>query len=51
MRYNLMNPDAGLEPLPIPGLRMVIALDFDMKNNTVYWSDVDEKKIKVRDAK
>lgn len=46
MRYDLVNPQAGLEPLPIQGLRMVIALDFDMENNSVYWSDVDEKKIK-----
>ncbi|KAK7076324.1 Sortilin-related receptor [Halocaridina rubra] len=46
MRYDLVNPQAGLEPLPIPGLKMVIALDFDMENNSIYWSDVDEKKIK-----
>ncbi|XP_071524036.1 sortilin-related receptor-like isoform X2 [Panulirus ornatus] len=46
LRYDLVNPEAGLEPLPIPNLKMVIALDFDMANNCIYWSDVEEMKIR-----
>ncbi|KAK8747660.1 hypothetical protein OTU49_016520, partial [Cherax quadricarinatus] len=45
LRYNLVNPEDGLEPLPIPNLKMVIALDFDMATNCIYWSDVELKKI------
>ncbi|XP_045625309.2 sortilin-related receptor isoform X2 [Procambarus clarkii] len=45
LRYDLLNPEGGLEPLPIPNLKMVIALDFDMAANCIYWSDVEEKKI------
>lgn len=29
-----------IEDLPINGLKNVIAIDFDMKNNCVYWADI-----------
>ncbi|XP_042228900.1 sortilin-related receptor-like isoform X2 [Homarus americanus] len=45
LRYDLLNPEAGLQPLPLLDLKMVIALDFDMSANCIYWSDVNEKKI------
>lgn len=32
--------DSELEILPIKGLRNVIAIDFDLKNNCVYWADI-----------
>lgn len=48
LRYNLVDPGAGLRPLPIPNLRMVIALDFDMKNNCIYWSDINEDNLGIK---
>ena len=47
LRFNLLNPDAGLQPLPIPHLSMVIAIDFDLANNCIFWSDVNTRKIHV----
>uniref|UniRef100_A0A1Y1LMI9 Sortilin-related receptor n=1 Tax=Photinus pyralis TaxID=7054 RepID=A0A1Y1LMI9_PHOPY len=37
-RYDLLNHK--LEHLPIQNLKNVIAIDFDMKNNCVYWADI-----------
>ncbi|ROT66468.1 hypothetical protein C7M84_015499 [Penaeus vannamei] len=48
LRYNLVDPGAGLRPLPIPNLKMVIALDFDMKNNCIYWSDINESNLGIK---
>ncbi|XP_037803738.1 sortilin-related receptor-like isoform X3 [Penaeus monodon] len=48
LRYNLVDPGAGLRPLPIPNLKMVIALDFDMKNNCIYWSDINEDNLGIK---
>ncbi|XP_076042677.1 sortilin-related receptor-like [Oratosquilla oratoria] len=46
LRYDLDDPKDGLVPLPIPvELEMAIALDFDLKNNCLYWSDVTVNKI------
>lgn len=47
LRFDLVNPDAGMQPLPIPNLNMVIALDFDLANNCLFWSDINDKKIYV----
>jgi hypothetical protein len=38
-RISLDN-ESTLEPLPIFGLKNVIAIDFDMHNNCVYWADI-----------
>lgn len=38
-RYNLIT--GTLEPLPIKNLKNVIAIDFDMENNCVYWADIN----------
>ncbi|KAJ9597637.1 hypothetical protein L9F63_011506, partial [Diploptera punctata] len=32
--------DSTFEPLPIFGLKNVIAIEFDMANNCVYWADI-----------
>lgn len=45
LRFDLTNPDAGMQALPIPHLNLVIALDFDLANNCIFWSDVSDKKI------
>lgn len=37
-RFNLMTRTA--EELPVKTLKNVIAIDFDMKNNCVYWADI-----------
>ncbi|KAJ3658176.1 hypothetical protein Zmor_009933 [Zophobas morio] len=37
-RYNLVT--RTLEELPVKKLKNVIAIDFDMKNNCVYWADI-----------
>lgn len=29
-----------MDPLPILNLKNVIAIDFDMRNNCVYWADI-----------
>lgn len=38
-RYNLVTNT--LEPLPIKNLKNVIAVDFDMSTNCVYWADIN----------
>ncbi|XP_066145381.1 sortilin-related receptor-like [Euwallacea fornicatus] len=38
-RYNLITHT--LEPLPIKNLKNVIAIDFDMENNCIYWADIN----------
>lgn len=38
-RYNLVT--GVMEPLPIKNLKNVIAIDFDMENNCVYWADIN----------
>ncbi|XP_050308262.1 sortilin-related receptor-like [Anthonomus grandis grandis] len=38
-RYNLIT--GVLETLPIKNLKNVIAIDFDMENNCVYWADIN----------
>jgi hypothetical protein len=35
-----LDTDSTLEPLPVFGLKNVIAIDFDMRNNCVYWADI-----------
>ena len=32
--------DSSFEKLPIFGLKNVIAIEFDMANNCVYWADI-----------
>lgn len=41
--------DAGstLEPLPVFGIRNVIAIDFDIHNNCLYWADIINDSIGV----
>lgn len=39
VRFDLANPGI-LEELPIRGLKNVIAIDFDIHNNCVYWADI-----------
>jgi len=41
-KISRINLDAEkiLEPLPIFGIRSVIAIDFDMHNNCLYWADI-----------
>lgn len=36
-----------LEPLPISGIRNVIAIDFDIRNNCLYWADIINDSIGV----
>ncbi|CAH1280545.1 unnamed protein product [Diabrotica balteata] len=43
-RYNLISKN--LEHLSVPNLKNVIAIDFDMANNCVYWADMADKTIK-----
>ena len=47
MRFDLLSSDAQLTPLPLTDLAMVIAFDFDMANNCLYWADVGINKIMV----
>lgn len=42
-RYNLVTK--MLEKLPIPNLKNVIAIDFDLAENCVYWADIAEDTI------
>jgi len=35
-----LDAESTLEPLPILGIRNVIAIDFDMHNNCLYWADI-----------
>lgn len=37
-----------MDPLPILNLKNVIAVDFDMRNNCVYWADIVSDTIGVR---
>lgn len=39
VRFDLANPGV-LEELPIRGLKNVIAIEFDIHNNCVYWADI-----------
>lgn len=45
VRFDLKNP--VLEVLPIRGLQNVIAVDFDIHNNCVYWADIITDTISV----
>lgn len=45
LRFDLSNPK--LEVLPLPKLKNVVALEFDMRNNCVYWSDISKNTIQV----
>ncbi|MCL4122654.1 UNVERIFIED_CONTAM: hypothetical protein GTU68_028010, partial [Idotea baltica] len=45
LRYDMLNPQEGLKKLPLQNLEAVIALDFHLKNNCLYWSDALTKKI------
>ncbi|XP_076274083.1 sortilin-related receptor-like [Rhynchophorus ferrugineus] len=38
-RYNLVT--GVMETLPISGVKNVIAIDFDIENNCVYWADIN----------
>ncbi|XP_050504158.1 sortilin-related receptor-like isoform X12 [Diabrotica virgifera virgifera] len=42
-RYNLIRKN--LEQLPVPNLKNVIAIDFDMADNCVYWADIADDTI------
>lgn len=42
-----LDADNTFRPLPIFGLRNVIAIDFDMRNNCVYWADIINDSIGV----
>jgi len=48
-KISRINLDAEkiLEPLPIFGIRSVIAIDFDMHNNCLYWADIINDSIGV----
>ncbi|GFG37795.1 hypothetical protein Cfor_11613, partial [Coptotermes formosanus] len=35
-----LDAENAIEPLPIFGIRNVIAIDFDMRNNCLYWADI-----------
>ena len=53
MRYDLVNPSDGLVPLPLEktSAAIIIALEFDIKNNCLYWSDINKNKIMVSGLK
>uniref|UniRef100_A0A6A7G8W9 Sortilin-related receptor n=5 Tax=Hirondellea gigas TaxID=1518452 RepID=A0A6A7G8W9_9CRUS len=40
LRYDMLHPEAGMQPLPLTGLSFVIAFDFDLANNCLYWAEV-----------
>jgi len=42
-----LDAENTLEPLPIFGIRNVIAIDFDMRNNCLYWADIINDSIGV----
>ena len=42
-----LDAESTLEPLPILGIRNVIAIDFDMHNNCLYWADIINDSIGV----
>lgn len=44
MRIDLNNFNS-VEILPLPRVRSVIAIDYDMRNNCLYWSDVNRDHI------
>lgn len=44
LRIDLRNP-TKLEPLPLPSLQNVFAVEFDMKANCVIWADSLQDKI------
>lgn len=42
-----LDAENAIEPLPIFGIRNVIAIDFDMRNNCLYWADIINDSIGV----
>ena len=44
LRIDLRNP-THTDPLPLPSLQNVFAIEFDLKNNCVYWADSLQDKI------
>jgi hypothetical protein len=42
-----LDAESTLEPLPILGIRNVIAIDFDMNKNCLYWADIINDSIGV----
>jgi sortilin-related receptor len=44
LRIDLRNPTHA-DPLPLPSLQNVFAIEFDLKNNCVYWADSLQDKI------
>jgi hypothetical protein len=42
-----MDTNSTIEPLPIFGLKNIIAIDFDIHNNCVYWADINTDTIGV----
>ncbi|XP_075232916.1 sortilin-related receptor-like [Lycorma delicatula] len=43
IRFDLANPI--MEVLPLPKLKNVVAIEFDMRNNCVYWADIGNSTI------
>ncbi|XP_058808716.1 sortilin-related receptor-like [Phymastichus coffea] len=39
-RIDLKDPNAKVENLPVHNLKNVIAIEFDMQNNCLYWADI-----------
>jgi hypothetical protein len=44
LRIDLNNFNS-VETLPLPKVKSVIAIDYDMKNHCIYWSDVNKDHI------
>jgi len=46
LRINL-NDFTQVETLPLGNVRAAVAIDFDLKNNSIFWSDVNRDHIMV----
>lgn len=42
---DLTQPNSTLESLPLIGITNVIAMDFDMETDCVFWADIDQDTI------
>lgn len=47
LRFNVADPEPEPEELPVKNLSNVIAIDFDMKNNCLFYGDVQNDIIAV----
>ena len=45
VRLDLSAPNSSIESLPLIGMRNVIAMDFDISTDCVFWGDIDQDKI------